>query len=194
MSLIRKQTALAWELRGHALHGREVVLALNGGSSIPRLRGYVVGISATDSCAEVDDARWPEPRLVPLDRILSVRRPHFHEDGEAPARSRPVAERATDPAPFPGQLRLGGDPPAVSRRSRAAVERAAGMLLPGDLMGVLGALDAAVRGRRSVQAVRVAEEMGRSGRWTILRLARLAEMGLARVERERRVYVWWPGE
>jgi hypothetical protein len=148
----------------------------------------------TDSYAEIDDARWGSPRVIPLDRILSVRRPHFHEDGPEPPRLHPPAKRRADPEPFPGQLRFGGKVPAVSRRSRRAAERAAGLLLPQDLLDVLGALDAAVRRRANVPARDVGERLGRTGRWTILRLGRLAEMRLVFVARDRGRYVWSPGE
>jgi hypothetical protein len=194
--LIRQETALAWELRLHALRGREVILLLRG-SAEQRLRGYVVGISPTGAFTEIDDARWEEPRQVPLSTIESVRRPHFHEDGEDALRAlsgRPPRERRKDPDPFPGQLRLGGSVPEVSRRSAAAAERASGLLLPQDLLDVLGALDSAVKRRKAVPTARVAEVMGRSPQWTVRRLGRLAEMRLALPMKEGRRYAWSPGE
>jgi len=188
-SLISRGTALAWELRHRCLRGQEVVVKLEGGD---RYRGYVVGVAASDAYAELDDARWEEPRLIPLGQITAVRRPHFHQD-DLPEHPGPRRERRQDPDPYPGQLRLGGAPPEVRRRSREAVELAASMLLPQDLLDVLGALDAAAYRRGSVSSRDVGEVLGRSPQWTVRRLARLAEIRLCGVMKEDGRYGWTPG-
>lgn len=191
MELIRQEAAAAWELRLRSLRGTETVLALERGE--PRLRGYVVAVSATGAFADVDDARWEEPRRVLIADVEAIRTPHFHEEGPEPPRSRPVRWRGREPE-FPGQLRLGGSPPAVSRRSLEAAERAASMLLSQDLMDALGALDRACRRRRDVSSADVSAEIGKPVAWTVRRLARLAEMRLARAERRGRGWRWRPGE
>lgn len=197
MTIVKKRTALAWELRA-ALWGRkEVIVALGEEGIVRRYRGYVVEVSATDVTASIDDARYDEPVLLTLGAVLSVRRPHFHEDGPEPERARPVFEPRRGPEPMPGQLLLGGTPPTVSRRTQVAMARAAGMLLSQDLMDVLGALDRAARGRESVPTTAVAdaleaEEEKPSIQWTVRRLASLAELRLA-LAVEKRPYSWTPG-
>lgn len=190
---IKKTTALAWELRG-ALMGRyEVVISIQDGALVHRVRGFVVEVAATDVNASIDDARYDEPVLVQLDAVLTIRRPHYHEEGDAPTRTRPIFEPRRGPEPMPGQLLLGGTPPAVSKRTQLAMQRAAGMLLSQDLLDVLGALDRASRGKQSVSSLAVADEAEASLQWTVRRLSRLAELRLAFVVGER-PYAWTPGE
>lgn len=193
MSLVKKTTALAWELRNALMMRHEVVISVRDGPLIQRVRGYVVEVAATDVNAAVDDARWDEPVLVQLDAVLTIRRPHYHEEGETPVRNRPIFEPHRGPEVIPGQLLLGGTPPNVSKRTRIAMERAAGMLLPQDLLDVLGALDRASRGKESVPSLAVADELGASLQWTVRRLSALAEMRLAFAVAER-PYSWTPGE
>lgn len=192
--LIRRDEAVAWGLRMHAYRGEEVVVLLGDGS---RFRGYVAGVSATGAYAELDDGRWPEPVRVYVSQIVSVRRPHFHEEQlQPPDVDRYLAGRRRREAlePFPGQLSLAGEPPEVSRRSRKAVRRAVGMLLPPDQIEVLAALDRAAYRKSRVPAAAVAEEVGRSPQWVIRRLGRLAEMQLAAVSRDGRRYAWAPAK
>lgn len=184
-TLIRKDTALAWELRLRAYDGAEVVLSLDGA---PSVRGYVSSVAPSGAYVELETAREEEPLLVPVSQIANVRRPHFHEDGAAPRR-----RRVADPDPFPGQLRLGDPPPPVRRRSRRAMDRAAAMLLPAEYLSVLAALDAAAHRRSAVSTADVAEALGRTPQWTVRRLARLAEMHLVETYRERGRYSWRPG-
>lgn len=193
MTLLKKQTALAWELRGYLWANREIVVALRRDALVPRYRGYLVSVSPTDANAVLDDARWDEPVTIPLDLVLSVRRPHYHEDGDEPVRSRPIFRPERGPEPMPGQLMLGGDPPPVSKRTRIAMERAAGLLLSQDVLDVLAALDRAARGKQSVSSLEVADAAGESLQWTVRRLSQLASMRLALVVRER-PYAWTPGE
>lgn len=190
---IKKTTALAWELRGALMGRQEVVVLIRDGALVHRVRGFVVEVAATDVNAAIDDARYDEPVLVQLDAVLTVRNPHYHEEGDAPTRNRPIFEPHRGPEPMPGQLLLGGTPPVVSKRTRLAMERAAGMLLPQDLLDVLGALDRASRGRQSVPSLAVADAAGESLQWTVRRLSHLAELRLAFVVGER-PYAWTPGE
>jgi hypothetical protein len=194
MELIRKRELVAWDLRMRMTLDQEVVVLLEDTAAVPRLRGYVTFVGAAGGMALIDDPAFPEPTCAPLELIRSVRRPHFHEDKPLSWTRDRARRRGQEDAPLPGQLRLGGEPPEVSPRSRAAVLRAAGLLLESDLMGVLGALDGAVRGKRSCSTAAVAERLGRSTQWTVLRLARLAEMRLVYAETEDGRYEWNPGE
>lgn len=204
MSLISRQSALAWDLRGFLWSGKEVVV-LSPGADLPRVRGLVIGVTPTDALALIDDARWDEPVAIDLSGVASVRQPHYHEEGDAPLRTREVFERHRGPEPLPGQLSLGAQRvPEVSTRSRIAMAKAAGMLLSQDLLDVLGALDKASRGRESVLTGEVAEAMvvsidgeqvrGKpSPQWTVRKLAFLADLRLVLVEEGRR-YRWSPGD
>lgn len=171
----------------------EVVLSVRDGALVQRVRGFIVEVAATDANAAVDDARFDEPVLVALDAVLTVRRPHYHQEGDTPERNRPIFEPRRGPEPMPGQLLLGGTPPAVSKRTLLAMERAAGMLLPQDLLDVLGALDRASKGKESVPSLAVADEMGASLQWTVRRLSLLASLRLAFAVSEN-PYQWCPGE
>jgi hypothetical protein len=194
VTLLKKQASLAWELRRYLWGALEVVVSCRRDALVPRYRGYVVSVSPTDSTALLDDARWDEPVLIPLNLVLTVRRPHYHEDGPEPERDRPVVRPAIQSyQPMPGQLTLGGEPRPVSKRTRIAMERAAGMLLSQDLLDVLAALDGAARGKQSVSSLEVADAAGESLQWTVRRLNALARLRLALVVRER-PYAWTPGE
>lgn len=203
---VKKTTALAWELRGALMMRYEVVISVRDGALVQRVRGYVVEVAATDANASIDDARYDEPVLVPLDAVLTIRRPHYHEEGDAPERNRPIFEPRTDAPPMRGQMRLGGRPWKVSRRTTIPMQKATGMLLPQDLLDVLAALDRASKGRQSVPTTAVADRMARydedeesiidapsSIQWTVRRLNELAELRLAFVVGER-PYAWTPGE
>lgn len=204
MKLLRKQTALAWDLRGYLWGGREIIVTLRQDALVPRYRGFLVDVSPTDATARLDDARWDEPVLIPLDLVLTVRSSDYLEHGPAPVRQRPIFAPSRGPEAMPGQLLLGGDPPPVSRRTLVAMQRAAGMLLSQDLLDVLGALDRAAKGKQSVSTTDVADamtvavdaaEVGEkpSIQWTVRRLTALAGLRLAFVVRER-PYSWAPGE
>lgn len=204
LSLVPLQTAIAWDLRGRLFSGQEVVVLIPDGE-IPRVRGLVIGVSPTDAVAWMDDARFPEPVAVDLSKVASVRRPHFHEEGDAPERRRPIFEPRRDPEPMEGQLSLGAQRvPAVSRRSVMAMQRAVGMLLSQDLLDVLAALDLAARGRHTVTTTDVLDAVMTcidgeeirptpSVQWTVRSLRALADLGLAYVE-EARPLGWAPGD
>lgn len=192
MSLVKKQTALAWELRALLWNRQEVMITLRRDLLVPRVRGYVVEVSATDASALIDDARWDEPIQVELDKVLTVRRPHL-EDGDTPPRARPIFPPSRGPEPMPGQLTLGGDPPEVSKRSLIPMRRAAGLLLSQDLLDVIAALDRAAKGKQSVPSLAVADAGGWSLQWTVRRLAHLASLRLCFAVREK-PYAWIPGE
>jgi hypothetical protein len=184
----------------------EIVLTMRDGSLVRRVRGFVVEVAATDVNASIDDARWDEPVLVPLDAVLTIRRPHYHEEGETPQRNRPIFPPRTAAPPMRGQMRLGGRPWTVSKRSTIPMQKASAMLLPQDLMDVLAALDRAAKGKQSVSTTEVADRMARydenreeiedapeSIQWTVRRLTQLAEMRLAFLVGEQ-PYAWTPGE
>lgn len=193
-SLVSKQTAIAWDLRGYLWNGKEVVLVGPEDAEVPRPRGVVMGVSPTDAVAWIDDARFEEPLAVDLSTVRAVREPHFHEEGDAPTRHRAFFEPRRGPEPMPGQLMLGASRiPKVSNRSRRALERARGLLLSQDDVDVLAALDTAARGRTSVTTKDVAAILGASSQWTVRRLSFLATLRLAFVEEGRR-YRWAPGE
>lgn len=190
--LIRPESALAWELRGHWAARREIVLRLHGG----RVRGFVEHVSATGAYAIVDPVSstlpspepWEPPTLhVPLGLVLSVRRPHFHEDGPLS----PVRERRRTEADLQlsGQGTLGEwfRPPATARADYA-LARAVEMMLPPQTLRLIAALDRAqerVNGR-GVATSEVADEIGHSDPWTSRRLRELAVIGL--VQRSRGPY------
>lgn len=195
VSLIRRQTALAWELRGHLWRGSEVVIRVEQDDEVMRLRGYPVSVSPTDAVLWLDDGQGEEPTVIPLNVVTQVRRPHFHEDGPAQRRRVARLEARRGPEPYPGQLIFGAERiPEVSRRSAAAMERAAGLLLPQDLLDVLAALDRAVRRKQHVPSRAVAEQLGADVGWTLQRLGLLAEMRLVFPSEDGTHYVWSPGE
>lgn len=193
MTLIKKQSALAWELRGCLWTRFEVVITLREDALVKRVRGYVVEVSPTDVTAVIDDARWEEPITVLLEMVLTIRRPHYHEDGPEPERHRPIVQPSRGPEPMPGQMTLGGDPPEVSKRSFIAMQRAAGLLLSQDLLDVIAALDRAARGKQSVPSLAVADAGGWSLQWTVRRLTYLESLRLCFAVSER-PYAWTPGE
>ena len=191
-NLLRRSEAVAWELRTHLLYEREIILRLVEGASLKRLRGNVVSVHGTGQTCQLEDARFEDPVTVPVSMIESIRRPHFHEpeDGLLPA---PPPARRELPYIDPNQMTLGGDPPEVSRRTAKAMIRATGLLLEQEQLDVLAALDRACTGRRDARTIRVAEHLGRSPEWTTRRLARLAEMRLVFLVKER-PNEWAPGE
>lgn len=191
--LIKKQSALAWELRGFLWNRKEVVITLRRDSLVQRVRGYVVEVTATDVSALIDDARWDEPISVQLERVLTIRQPHYHEEGEAPARNRPIFAPSRGPEPMAGQMTLGGEPRPVSKRSQIPMQRAAGLLLPQESLDVIAALDRAAKGKQSVPTLTVADAGGWSLQWTVLRLTHLASLRLCFAVSEK-PYAWTPGE
>lgn len=91
------------------------------------MRGYVERVAATDSYALLWVGEWTVH--VPLERVLAVARPHFHEPawGDRPA-APPRREVREMPA---GQMALFGAlagelEPDGSRRAALAVRRARG--------------------------------------------------------------------
>lgn len=101
--LARRESAAAWELRAAWATGRVVSLRLEGADE-ERVAGVVTSVSATDAFVLMGDERIH----VPLNRVLSVRRPHFSE----PADERFPEARPEMAPDVPGQLRLAdGRPP-----------------------------------------------------------------------------------
>jgi hypothetical protein len=88
-------SAVTWQLRGAWASRREVVLV---GVDV---RGYIEHVAPTGSFALV----WDGAGLihVPADRVLAVRVPHFHEDGDTPSVA-PPPPRSVHAPPPPGQL------------------------------------------------------------------------------------------
>lgn len=95
--LATREQAWAWDLRAAWAGGWAVSVVLEKECVPPRVRGWVSFVSSTGAFAEIDGVH------VPCARILTVRRPHFHEklDGDGPSDLRP---RRVDP--LPGQLNL----------------------------------------------------------------------------------------
>lgn len=69
------ESAVAWELRTAMALVREVVVVVDGDRR--HVRGYVVGVAASDAFAVVWDGAGDAH--FPMERILAVRRPHFSE-------------------------------------------------------------------------------------------------------------------
>lgn len=98
-ALRRRESEVAWELRGAWATLRELVVVWPGG----RVRGFVEYVAPTDAFCLMWDGRGTIH--VPLGLLPSVRRPHFHE----PADGEPVVPpmiRQRVPLPMPGQLSL----------------------------------------------------------------------------------------
>lgn len=110
-----QEQAWAWELRTAWALGREVIIVLeDDGQPLPKehVRGYVTHVAPTDAFAVLDVVAQEENELggklhVPCALVLTVRRPHFHEDG--PARpDRPAPRFKGMPEPNPDQLAFWG--------------------------------------------------------------------------------------
>lgn len=99
------ESAAAWELRTAWALRREVIVVLSKPAWLPRFRGLVEHVSATDSHAELIGADGGFLH-VPLWVVAAVRRPHFHEDGPAAPRRRYPEERPRVTIQLPGQLSL----------------------------------------------------------------------------------------
>lgn len=97
------EQAWAWELRTAWALGREVVVVLDGQEE--RVRGYVTHVSPSGAYALVDVDRFPQDLHVPCALVLTVRHPHFHEDGP-PKPDRPAPRFRGMPEPDPNQLEL----------------------------------------------------------------------------------------
>lgn len=122
----RLEAALAWDLRGAWAGGWPVACTTRDGA---RLLGRVEHVAATCAFALLWDGR--EQVHVPVALLRSVRRPHFHEDGPAPA---PRARAPRLELPHPGQLAIPvcdgrpqgwEDPRAALAERRAAGRRRA---------------------------------------------------------------------
>lgn len=96
--LAAREQSSAWELRAAWATGREVIVVFE----LTRVRGIVTRVAPTGAAAWIDDGLG-EPMHVPCAAILSIRRPHFHEDGSTP-RVAPRPQRVE----LPGQLNLFG--------------------------------------------------------------------------------------
>lgn len=116
MRPVRREAAVAWELRGAWAGLREVVVVWADG----RMRGYVVHVASTDAYAllwtevkvDTKGRRVLGERHVPLEIVLAVRRPHHSapEDGVAVTPPPPPEPIITTP----GQLSF-DDLPGVAR-------------------------------------------------------------------------------
>lgn len=100
-----REQAWAWELRTAWGLGREVVVVLEGQQE--RVRGYVTHVAPTGAYATVDVEKLPQDLHVPCALVLTVRHPHFHEDGPA-GPDRPAPRFRGMPEPDPNQLTLWG--------------------------------------------------------------------------------------
>jgi hypothetical protein len=148
------------------------------------LVGIVTWVSATGGSVRVNERDEDEDVLVPVEEILAVHRPHWHEGGEVTRRAR--KPRVTDQ--IPGQLPLIEAPSGRTVKGTRALMRAAGVLMAPDVIGVLAAVDAA--GKRP-EVRDVAEVVGRSERWTSARLRLLEqEAYVRRVRRHARRDIW----
>jgi predicted methyltransferase MtxX (methanogen marker protein 4) len=97
--LASQEQAHAWDLRASWASGREVIIVLEEGCRMPRVRGYVISVAATGAYVMIDDGVGEEWHVA-CSLILAVRTPHFHED---PRPSRGVRRREE---PDPNQLSL----------------------------------------------------------------------------------------
>lgn len=99
--LATREQQWAWDLRAAWAGGWQVALVMDEDCSPRRLKGFVARVVPTGAYAllEAEGTVYH----VPCASILTVRRPHFHEDGppSAPARLRPQKEELP-----PGQLAL----------------------------------------------------------------------------------------
>lgn len=180
-TLAPQVSALAWEARGAWATGREVILSLDTAvCSLPEVRGYIAAVSSTDAFVLVHEYGRSEPIHVPLDGVLALTRSHFHQEGWRPREARVRPGQAA----FDGQIGI-VSPLPVSKRATRAMARAAQMMLSADQLEVLAAVDRAPV--RSPVTSQVAQEVGRSRRWTAVRLRRLEVYGLV-------VRVRGPGE
>jgi hypothetical protein len=101
-----------WELRTFWAKGRELIAVLDPEwAGVPRVRGYVLAVAPTGASCRIDDGgvsvsldgREVVGLHVPVAAILNLRRPHYHEDGEAARPDRGAPRRAET---IPGQLDL----------------------------------------------------------------------------------------
>lgn len=114
-----------------------------------------------------------EPIHVPLEGVLAITRGHFHQEGWRPREARVAPGQAA----FDGQIGI-VSPLPVSKRATRAMSRAAQMMLSPELLEVLAGVDRAPV--TSPVTSQVAEEVGRSRRWTAVRLRQLEGYGLVR--------------
>lgn len=170
----------AWACRTAWALGRPVILRLDERAFTRLIRGTVVAVSPSDSFVVVEDESSGETH-VPLECVLSVTSPHFHDPGRWMARS---AGGDVEDVPD-GQLGLVAPLP-VGERGRAAMARAAASMLRRDLIWTLASLD---RAGRLPETFAIASEAGRSVRWARSRLRELEGMGYVEsvtLNRERR--------
>lgn len=72
--VLNAEQAFAWELRGHWIARRPVVLTLSDRCVVPRIEGRVERVSVTGAVAYV--AGWH----VPLAEVTGIHRPHFSQE------------------------------------------------------------------------------------------------------------------
>lgn len=97
--LASREQAHAWDLRSAWATQREVVVVLDEGCLIPRVRGTVEHVAPTGAFVRIHDGA-ATPWHVPCALILAVRKPHFHEPLDEPV------QLALDVEPMPGQMPL----------------------------------------------------------------------------------------
>jgi hypothetical protein len=73
----RSEQQVAWELRGHWISQRRIVLTLTERCMVRRVEGRVSYVSVTGAFAVIDG--WH----VPCAEILGVARPHFTQEAVA---------------------------------------------------------------------------------------------------------------
>ena len=73
--LVRAESEVAWELRGHWAARRPVVVTLTSRCIVDRVEGLVEKVAVTGAFAVIDG--WH----VPVADILAVHRPHFEQNG-----------------------------------------------------------------------------------------------------------------
>lgn len=97
----RPESAVGWELRGAWASRREIVATLR--ADRPRIRGYVEHVAATDAFALIWDGAGMAH--APIERVLSIRSPHFSEPADGEPVAPPARRRAIVTQP-PEQLEL----------------------------------------------------------------------------------------
>jgi hypothetical protein len=107
-SLARRESAVAWDLRGAWATRAVVILLLDPAwTTIPRVVGRVERVSPTDATTDIDQVAAQGRITVPCVAIAAVRRPHFHEPADRDALAEPAAA-PRDLSTLPGQTTLPG--------------------------------------------------------------------------------------
>jgi hypothetical protein len=90
LSLARRESAVAWDLRGAWATRAVVILLLDPTwTTIPRVVGRVERVSPTDATTDIDQGAAQGRITVPCVAIAAVRRPHFHEPTDRDALAEP---------------------------------------------------------------------------------------------------------